>query len=403
MSNATHPSSRTVLFGAFDRHNVGDLLFALIVARLLAPRDCLYAGLAARDMRAWGGEAVHAFGESAALSRDAPLDVIHVGGELLTCDAWEATVMLAPPERVQAVIACENAWRRDPLAWARTQLGVASRAPYVMSKAVYPHVEFGRIAFHAVGGVGLHRRDEAFRAEVFNALKHADVVSVRDRQTQAQLHAQGIDAPLVPDPVVMVAELFGEKIRARVSEDSVNAVLNAFGAGYIALQFDATYGDDATLDLIAREIEKIVAQSGFGIVLFRAGAAPWHDDIDVYRRLAARVPRAPLALFSSLDIWDICALIARCRAYCGSSLHGRIVAMAFARPRVNLVHADENEPTPKQAAYAATWETHDMPATTTVEGLAQAVDQALRSDAALRQRTAADLAARYRRAFEHTI
>ena len=40
--------------------------------------------------------------------------------------------------------------------------------------------------------------------------------------------------------------------------------------------------------------------------------------------------------FASLELWDLCALIASSRAYAGSSLHGRIVAMAHRVPRVNL-------------------------------------------------------------------
>lgn len=45
----------TLLFGAFDRHNFGDLLFAHIAATLLDGRPLLFAGLLARDLRAHGG------------------------------------------------------------------------------------------------------------------------------------------------------------------------------------------------------------------------------------------------------------------------------------------------------------------------------------------------------------
>ncbi len=55
----------------------------------------------------------------------------------------------------------------------------------------------------------------------------------------------------------------------------------------------------------------------------------------------------------SLDIWDICALLANATAYCGSSLHGRIVAEAWGRPAANLVR-DTGRMT-KQAAHALSW------------------------------------------------
>ena len=47
-----------VLFGAFDRHNFGDLLFPHLMTALLPGRDFQFAGLAARDLRAFGGHRV---------------------------------------------------------------------------------------------------------------------------------------------------------------------------------------------------------------------------------------------------------------------------------------------------------------------------------------------------------
>ena len=90
-----------------------------------------------------------------------------------------------------------------------------------------------------------------------------------------------------------------------------------------------------------------------GIVLFRAGAAPWHDDLEVYRRLLVATPELDAVLAESLDLWDICALLANATAYCGSSLHGRIVAEACGRPAANLVR-DTGRMT-KQAAHALSW------------------------------------------------
>jgi len=41
------------------------------------------------------------------------MNLIHVGGELLTCDAWEATVMLSRPDHAQEAIASLAAWTQD--------------------------------------------------------------------------------------------------------------------------------------------------------------------------------------------------------------------------------------------------------------------------------------------------
>jgi hypothetical protein len=390
----------TVLFGAFDRHNFGDLLIAQVAARLLPRRELLFAGLAARDPRGDGGPATVALARVAAFARGRAVNVVHVGGELLTCNAWQAAVMLSPAQRVQAVIAVESEWLRDGRAFARKRLGVDTLAPYVLSRNVLPGVEIKRLTFNAVGGVELDALDPELRADVLAALRSADTTSVRDRQTHALLAGSGIDAELIPDPAVMTAALFDTTIRRRAANSALQAVREAFPRGYAAVQFSADFGDDATLDRLAAQLDGVAQSHGFGIALFRAGAAPWHDDLAVYERLAARLRTPSVRVFGSLNVWEICALISASRVYCGSSLHGRIVAMAYALPRVNISHPDHFEKPTKHAAYAATWEPEGIAGTVRVEALADAISEALNTDPALLRDTARTLAQRYRSAFD---
>jgi hypothetical protein len=49
-----------ILFGMFNRHNFGDLLFAQIVSALLQNKSLWCAGLLQHDLRAYGGHPVHA-------------------------------------------------------------------------------------------------------------------------------------------------------------------------------------------------------------------------------------------------------------------------------------------------------------------------------------------------------
>ena len=231
-------------------------------------------------------------------------------------------------------------------------------------------------------------------------LKAADDVSVRDRQTKALLDASGVRSRLIPDPAVMVAALFGTRIRQRATQGELAQILGAFPQGYIAVQFSADFGDDATLAEIAAQLDRIAISSGFGVAFFRAGAAPWHDDLSCYRRAAARMRAPSVRIFRSLNLWDICALIACSRVYCGSSLHGRIIAMAFALPRINLHHPAQAARPTKQTAFAATWEQAGMPATVDVHEIAGGIRDALAVDRMQLQRTATELAARYRAGFD---
>ncbi|MBA3904319.1 MAG: chromosome condensation regulator RCC1, partial [Rhodocyclaceae bacterium] len=275
-----------MLFGAFDRHNLGDLLFPHILAKLLEPREVVFAGLAERNLTHWGGHRVRAIVEVASAWGEREANVIHVGGELLTCDAWEAAVMLLPPEEAGGVIGHLDGTPQR-FAWARRYLGVEGRVPYCLPKSLFRHP--GRFVFNGVGGVDLDRRDPVLREEVLAKLAAADEVGVRDRTTLGMLTRAGIATQLVPDPVARVAELFGDRIRERARRGEPAETGRAFPQGYIALQFSADFGDDATLAAIAAQLDRVTESSGLGVAFFRAGAAPWHDDPACYRAVAERM------------------------------------------------------------------------------------------------------------------
>jgi len=175
----------------------------------------------------------------------------------------------------------------------------------------------------------------------------------------------------------MVAECFGEVIAARRAQGEGRAMREAFPRGYLACQFSADFGDDATLDVMARELSRVVAGTGLGLAFYRAGAAPWHDDASLYETLQRRLPTGTARVFRSLDVWEICALIAASRGAVGSSLHGRVVALAHGLPRVSLIPPQQGARPVKTAAFAETWEPDSMPRSVTVDGIEHAVTQAL--------------------------
>src|SRR5690606_16111684 len=183
----------------------------------------------------------------------------------------------------------------------------------------------------------------------------------------------------------------------------VAGIVRAFPRGYLAVQFSADFGDDATLAAIAAQLDLAAAATGLGVALFRAGAAPWHDDLDVLRRVAARARAAAVRVFESLDVWDICALVAASSGYCGSSLHGRIVATAFALPRVTLHHPSRDARPGKHAAYAATWEPAGGPGSVGAEHIARGIEDALAVDPRRLRQTADALAARHREGFDAIV
>lgn len=379
--------SPQVLFGAFDRHNFGDLLFPHLLAALLPGQAFGFAGLAARDLRAFGGHRVTPLAAP-------PAQLIHAGGELLTCTAWQAAVMLLDPAAAAEAI---TRYDDDPAAaaeWAARQLGTSRSMPYVVGRdALAPG---GKLIFNAVGGVKWNVLPAAQRDEVKAALGQADWLSVRDHVTQAALRAEGIAAPLCPDPAVMVAQCFGEVIRRHRQQDAVKAILDAFPQGYLACQFSADFADDASLDALAQGLSRAAAATGrLGLALFRTGAAPWHDDPALLEKLQRRLPPGTARLFQSLHLWDICALIAASRGTVSSSLHGRIVALAYGLPRVSLMPPQQGRRPDKRAAFAETWEPDAIPRSVAVDQVEPALMQALAVPADVLHENAASLCARY--------
>lgn len=345
--------ARPVLFGAFDRHNFGDLLFPHLLAALLAAHRFAFCGLAARDLRRFGGHRVRPLASG-------PPHLVHVGGELLTCSAWQAAVMLRDAGETDALVARYDAHPADAAKWAADQLGTTRTMPYVAGRALL--APKGKLIFNAVGGVEWHALTPGQREEVKNALEAADWLSVRDHVTQDALRRDGVVATLCPDPAVMLRQCFGARLEARARGGAVRAVRAAFPQGYLACQFSGDFADEASLDALAGGLGHAAATSGLGIVLFRAGAAPWHDDLALYEKVRARLPPGRGRLFTSLHVWDICALIAASRGTIASSLHARIAALAFALPRVSLrkPQADSGQPD-KVAAFAETWEPEGLP------------------------------------------
>lgn len=393
----SHRPAPILLIGAFDRHNFGDLLFPHVAGRLFGGDNLLYAGVAERDLRPAGGFKTRALSRLARELDGRPLNIVHAGGEVLCCDAWQAAVMVQPSEQLQALLQRPEGDGEERAMWTRKVLGLSARAPYMASRQLFPGAE--KIIYTAVGGVGLDACDVTFRAEVVSKLKEADYISVRDRQTRAHLREHGITPRLVPDPAVMVAELFGEPIRQAAQSGEVATIQAAFPKGYLAVQYSADYGDDKTLREMAAQLDAWGAASGQGVVLFRAGAAPWHDDLGCYRRLAGFMRSTRVHIFASLNLWEICAVIARSAAFCGSSLHGRIIAMAFGLPRLNLRHPDARCRTGKQESYAETWELPGLHTTVDVGGIAAGLARAMAHDRGLLQQHASTLAARYREEF----
>ena len=343
-----------ILFGAFDRHNFGDLLLGQVAKALVSPRQVVFAGLAERDLSAYGGERVVSIATLAHTWGDHPVALLHVGGELLTCSLYEAAIMLQSDEEARAAIARLES---DPVAahrWAVEQLQLDQAIAYQVAPDLFSRPAF--IAYLGVGGVALGHLPDQARRQVLARLRASDHVWVRDAETCRQLERFGVSAIPAPDPAELAACLFNDSAASHGKSGEPAAVREWFPQGYLAVQFSADFGDDATLDEIGASLLRIQRELEIGIVLFRAGGAPWHDRLDVYQRLRERVPHLKTVVFHSLHLLDIHALLSQGCGFAGSSLHGRIVAEAHGHPAASLVRENSPGTNPsKTLAYVESW------------------------------------------------
>ncbi|BAL24368.1 polysaccharide pyruvyl transferase family protein [Azoarcus sp. KH32C] len=370
MKSARPEAPRLILFGAFDRHNFGDLLLAHCAAAA-DPREPVFTGLVERDLRPDGGHHVIPISEAIARHRTEPAELVVVGGEILTTTAWEAAVMLQTPAIAAKAIHLHDRNETARKDWARNTLQDTHSLPYVLNQDELP--TGWTVEFRAVGGVRFEALSAATRREAIRALTAAQHVTVRDAVTQAALSRHGIRAPLVHDPASESARLFGGQITERLPLEALVAPGGRLPR-WIAVQIAAHWGDDATLARVASRVATAARREDCSIVLFRAGTAPWHDDLETLERLArhlrALAADVPVAVFGSTHVFDICALLAGAHRYVGTSLHGWIVANSFGAPGTCLVRRKGD----KAAAYVDTWhpqprawETLDDPATQAAE------------------------------------
>ena len=261
-----------ILFGAFDRHNLGDMLFPHVVQRLLGNRPTTLAGLVHADLRACGGHRVMPVEEAIASHGDVPLDLIHVGGEILTCSAWQAAIMSLPPPEALPLLRRPEPGLPQRRTWAVRRLGCSRLAPYVLSADHLP--PGSRSIFLGVGGTDLAEAPPDLRDEVLRALAQASFTGVRDRRTLAALQSASIPASLMPDTAVAAPELLADDIARHARTGEPARVRDRFPRGYLAVQFSADFGDDRTLAQLTAQLDATAARTNLGIVYLRTGTAP---------------------------------------------------------------------------------------------------------------------------------
>lgn len=343
---------RVLLVGAYERDNVGDLLFLLVTERYLRGAEVVAAAPFAADMRPLVGRRIKAY--PALLERERFDAVWTVGGQVGSIDAGYAYRLSASPMRLRWHLRQSAPRRRARI--DRLGLGVA---PYIPS----PHPDDGDVLriVNSAGVSGVRHVASPRRERLLELLRDQDRLAVRDRGSSDYLTAQGIDHVLLPDAVHALGIL-----RPRRPDPSSDTALVQISRPRLA---------HLGHDRVAAALADSPQLRGLRIRLLMAGTAIGHDCPkaygDVARRISQRSPCADVRVLRDRDPWTIVDQIAASRVVIASSLHVRIIAAAHAVPRISLARH-------KVTRYAETWDP-EMPYDVTLDRLDAALAAAARA------------------------
>ncbi|WP_162564284.1 polysaccharide pyruvyl transferase family protein [Microbacterium ureisolvens] len=297
-----------VLVGAYERDNFGDILFLEQTRHYLGGIESVACAPSSGDTSAVGGDAVEAY--SAVFARSEIRFVWTVGGEAGATSVGDALRM--------------SGGSLEP-----SSLGMitSSASPYLPRPT--RHVATARVPaiVNSVGISGVATLHGARRLEAIASLREASFLSVRDRASAELLRSLSITHAVSPD-LVQTLRLTAD-LRQNPSPDI--AIVQAKAARI--RQIGITRFADA--------LRTSFALSRFRIRLFSAGEAPGHDSTELLANVADEFRRRGggdrIDVSTARTALDKASEIARSGFWAGTSLHGFIIATAFAVPRVGLL------------------------------------------------------------------
>ena len=305
-----NPKERIVLFGAIGRHNFGDILMAEVFEKNLMNTcnitkfDVFFADILPRNMTKYGGREVA--GITSFMDDTTKTHVVHVGGQTGGICSIKCALTMFDPD--------PNLSERDTPEWKKFEN--TSKIAYIVKKSMFRNP--GSFVTNTIGG---------YTKEADEILEDFDFVSTRD-------YPGTTIKTFAPDSVITIKKIFENKV--------LDHKPNNFSRKYIAVQFRRR---EKQIAEIVHELLELVSTTNYGVVFFRAGSV--HDTLDSYEiiqeKLAEVGVRNDIHVFRGLNIWDITSIIANSELVIGTSLHVRIIAFAFAIPRVTFSARPKHE------------------------------------------------------------
>jgi len=365
-----------ILYGAFDRHNYGDLLFPLIMERVInelhPEKKVLIAGLIKSDLSRYGAKETITIKKALKMSK-ADATLILAGGDVVACD-WQSAFGYLLPKSFFPIydrIACYYFPQLTQHITSRL-IGLTSKLPFNLSRG-----DIGasrKVIYNAVGATEVsnvvNEQDIALLGGLMN---ETNSVSVRDQFSQAQLERIGCSSSkLAPDSATIMSSYISIDELEQKSSHVTKSIIEKYINGYIVFQISQGHVKGKE-ESFAKALSETSRYFNLPILFIAIGNAAGHNDTTGVHKVTSLLAKGtPYKTYLDGNVFDLMNIIRNASCYCGSSLHGLITSMSYGVPRVALLPKLR-----KQINYMDTWDLPHMPRGVVPEGLLASVNIAM--------------------------
>jgi len=364
-----------ILYGAFDRHNYGDLLFPLVMERLLSEKfpkkKIVVAGLIESDLSQFNALPTHSI-KKALNESNKDVAIILAGGDVVACD-WLSAYSYLLPDFLFPVF--ERAFVRFILGITemliKNIIGLKSPTPFDLTS-----VDLGKemkLIYNSVGATSVSNihGDAALRLSA--ALNEADYVTVRDKFGREHVERIGSKvSDIYPDSATVMSSVYSAEEINKKTGNAAASLITKLNGNYLVFQISSAHcrGFEAEF---AKNLTSIANEYNLTIVFIAIGNAAGHSDSAGIERIKGYLGQnIKVEQYLNGGVFDLMNIIKNSQCYCGTSLHGLITSMAFHVPRVGLMPTHR-----KQINYMATWDLPAMPSGVLPNELSKAINQAM--------------------------
>lgn len=325
-------------FAASDRENFGDLLYPVIVRKMMESRGCSeeirYYSFLDGPAPGDSGYAISCIRELLEAKTALLSSLIIGGGDILRTD----TVTLASHYKYiyrQRLGHPVLQWLGEK--WLKKQtvvdkfleryMSYDAPGPFLLDQKKYPGL--GSVYYCSCGAPLDFTADE--KGRVRDVLESAAYLSVRDRQSREKLLAAGVtrDIHAVPDLIMTISDYYDPATERRKGQD----ILRSFGVdtGKKIVSFQCMPHAGEPLAEIVAQLTRYRERADAEIVLLPLGYC--HADDRFLKRLC-RESGGAFRYLGVRSIFDMLSVLAASDLFVGTSMHGNITALSYGIPHL---------------------------------------------------------------------